>query len=414
MESLKEEDVNEILSSKKNKSKNLNLSDMTNYVDKLNMLLKSEEFSEAIEDAIFEGPPEISMKVLEKYIIKPGREINQNLFYRFLSSERFKSKNGGININRLIYLWIQFYKANLSSSTEAIRILEKIAECSCTKGNSPNKSIVELIKKQILPELLAGYTLPIIVDKVTEIEWLRLSNLFILATFGSNLKKSEERIQNIVYSWLEKNKFDIKNYNVKNLPMLNEFIEKNALSLNKQDDSNSQILQNEKNEGNEGTKLEPRATSWREGIQIIEKNILELESIRYSSQAIVDKLDKKIHELQSECTNLKVAEKILYSKLQEKEQQMHSLHEEIESLIISKKDIENKMISLCEFNETISRDRARAPEEFTNRIASTLRTEYKDYIEAETIQMNTELGENMRIQLRSIFDILEQFGICFK
>lgn len=59
----------------------------------------------------------------------------------------------------------------------------------------------------------------------------------------------------------------------------------------------------------------------------------------------------------------------------------------------------------------IDRRDARQADESTKRLASELRVEYRDFLDAADLPMDADLGENMREQLKNIFGILASNGI---
>jgi hypothetical protein len=61
--------------------------------------------------------------------------------------------------------------------------------------------------------------------------------------------------------------------------------------------------------------------------------------------------------------------------------------------------------------EALSRDRAKQSDEQMHRLASKLKVEYRDFRDAETLEMDCDLGENMREQLKNVFSILTKAGI---
>lgn len=62
--------------------------------------------------------------------------------------------------------------------------------------------------------------------------------------------------------------------------------------------------------------------------------------------------------------------------------------------------------------EALSRDKIKQAEEAEKRLSSKLRIEYKDFCDAIALPMDCDLGENMRDQLRGVFDILKKAGIA--
>ena len=64
--------------------------------------------------------------------------------------------------------------------------------------------------------------------------------------------------------------------------------------------------------------------------------------------------------------------------------------------------------------EVLSRDRNKQADELLQKLASKIRIEYRDFVDALDVPMSCDLGENLRLQLQSIFDILEKGGMKIK
>ena len=64
--------------------------------------------------------------------------------------------------------------------------------------------------------------------------------------------------------------------------------------------------------------------------------------------------------------------------------------------------------------DVLSRDRSRQADETLQRLASKIRVEYRDFTDAMDIPMSCDLGENLKLQLQSVFDILEKGGMKIK
>ena len=64
--------------------------------------------------------------------------------------------------------------------------------------------------------------------------------------------------------------------------------------------------------------------------------------------------------------------------------------------------------------EVPSRDRNKQADELLQKLASKIRIEYRDFVDALDVPMSCDLGENLRLQIQSIFDILEKGGMKIK
>jgi len=64
--------------------------------------------------------------------------------------------------------------------------------------------------------------------------------------------------------------------------------------------------------------------------------------------------------------------------------------------------------------DVLSRDRSKQADEVLQRVAAKIKVEYRDFLDAIEVPMSCDLGENLRLQLQSVFDILEKGGMKFK
>ena len=81
---------------------------------------------------------------------------------------------------------------------------------------------------------------------------------------------------------------------------------------------------------------------------------------------------------------------------------------------VKKIRMEDGKASGVEMVEILRRDKDKQSDETVKRIASRLRTYYMDYKGALSLEMSTDLGENMRDQLGEVFKILQDAGIIMK
>ena len=97
-------------------------------------------------------------------------------------------------------------------------------------------------------------------------------------------------------------------------------------------------------------------------------------------------------------------------------------HEVLENQLLSEIEVMKKKLnemrqSVQTYKENytvISGDNEGKFREFKSKLAGSLKNEYADFLEAEDLKMDADLGENMRYQLRSVFDILKKHDIDLK
>ena len=117
--------------------------------------------------------------------------------------------------------------------------------------------------------------------------------------------------------------------------------------------------------------------------------------------------NQQIADLQDTITELR-------KKLSATEGDIFALRQAVEQrdAVIAEKDAE--IAERVKMAEVLSRDRSKQADESLQRLASKIRVEYRDFVDALDVPMSCDLGENLRLQLQSIFDILEKGGMKFK
>ena len=116
---------------------------------------------------------------------------------------------------------------------------------------------------------------------------------------------------------------------------------------------------------------------------------------------------QKIADLQDTITELR-------KKLSATEGDIFALRQAVKQrdAVIAEKDAE--IAERVKMAEVLSRDRSKQADELLQKLASKIRIEYRDFVDALDVPMSCDLGENLRLQLQSIFDILEKGGMKIK
>lgn len=126
-----------------------------------------------------------------------------------------------------------------------------------------------------------------------------------------------------------------------------------------------------------------------------------------SEQSKLRGANQQIADLQDTITELR-------KKLSAAEGDIFVLRQTVEQrdAVIAEKNAE--IAERVKMAEVLSRDRSKQADESLQRLASKIRVEYRDFVDALDVPMSCDLGENLRLQLQSIFDILEKGGMKFK
>lgn len=110
----------------------------------------------------------------------------------------------------------------------------------------------------------------------------------------------------------------------------------------------------------------------------------------------------------------------LRAQLAEEKERVAGLEAAVSALTAEKEELDGQVVSLKkdsasarEMLSLMDRDHERQSNEQLKRLSSELRIEYQDFKDAEDLPMDVDLGENMRLQIQSIFKILRKHGLEF-
>lgn len=134
------------------------------------------------------------------------------------------------------------------------------------------------------------------------------------------------------------------------------------------------------------------------------KRITELKAREHDNSLKLREVSKELEDEKAAAAELRRQKCELESKCQAKQHEIEN-----KDRMLSEKDAE--IAERIRMSEVLSRDRSRQADESLQRIASKIRVEYRDFKDAVNTPMTVDLGENLRIQLQSVFEILEKGGM---
>ena len=139
----------------------------------------------------------------------------------------------------------------------------------------------------------------------------------------------------------------------------------------------------------------------------LKHRLLELQDKEASLTSRLNDAEKKNAENQNELKEVH-SQRIMLSQ---KCTQLESETREKDRIILEK---DTEISERIKMSEMLSRDRSRQADETLQRLASKIRIEYRDFEDAINAEMTVDLGENLRLQLLNIFEILEKGGMKIK
>lgn len=132
-----------------------------------------------------------------------------------------------------------------------------------------------------------------------------------------------------------------------------------------------------------------------------------------SNDALELDLRKTKEKLQREHEESEARCKVLADDVAMSQARITELEGEVERLRDEVAQTHAKLEAQRELANALDRDRAKQGDAALRRLTNKMRIEYEDYCDAEGLPMSVELGENMRLQLQNIFQILKDSGLKF-
>lgn len=114
--------------------------------------------------------------------------------------------------------------------------------------------------------------------------------------------------------------------------------------------------------------------------------------------------DEKLRRARQQIAEYQDTIKELHQRLSDAENSIATLSRDVK-----KKDTE--IAERTKLAEILSRDRSKQADETLQKLAYKIKVEYRDFADAQDVPMTCDLGENLRLQIQSIFDILEKGGM---
>ncbi|WP_419879601.1 hypothetical protein [Brevibacillus centrosporus] len=146
--------------------------------------------------------------------------------------------------------------------------------------------------------------------------------------------------------------------------------------------------------------LEASAKRANEDVLRLKAELMKVENIRAFTQRKLEDTEKSLAIINNQKQELENTNRELSEKLNK-----------LENLLVQKeKEYEKNRHELIDMSEHQTEFRT---EVFKNKLRKKLRIEYMDFCEIESDEMTLRLGENMRMQVKNIFFILESEGISF-
>ncbi|RQD69395.1 MAG: hypothetical protein D5S00_07235 [Tindallia sp. MSAO_Bac2] len=371
------------------------------YTEEMHHILQMDGYGKKIEELIFNGPPEASVKAFWSYLVTVEPETRVELLTAFFSSERFLDNKGGASFNRALLLLLSACE-NGDEDKVIYKILSGLDKVIINKKGKINDKTVSDFKRLFL-------------KKITDHSTIKNINL---------AGESSTRSLYPQFVRLLKKTLDVYKANNEEYTDIYQMLSLFVSALEEEEEVEEDKEVNElhvngsiKNDRNSVHKLSQLSIpdSLRELAQAVEKIEFENSSLEREKKELeieADKLKSKVEKTIKENETLSLTGKNLQKRYFQLEEALRITEA---NLLEKNKIISNLQLQIEKQSKVISlydEDKQNSLSEFINSLSSKLRAEYSDFKDAVELDMSIELGENIRQQLIEVFKILQKNGIA--
>lgn len=297
-----------------------------------------------------------------------------------LRIKAFKTNFKGISFKILVSLFANLLLISNPDNNIIINsVLSELPKKSKNKDGEILGDANITIKKYVIQILNVKTKFPVLKSLgISENNISALKNIFASTTNNmKNLTKNEKEIINNILQSIELSfSTNVKNANINTFKAATKKQNKNKRILTKKSDA-------------------PKAKNNKQG----------------SDKQTIIQLEKKLKELNHKLEHYEKEKKALNERY-------NSIHEELDISQKNNDELNKKNLSLqndlqkqTNILNIFEKNAQSSKKEMLNSIAAKLKCEYMDFISAKNIPMTVDLGENLRDQINTIFQLLEKNGI---
>lgn len=406
--------LDKLVESKKNKGGKITKKDRELYSEAWTSLIKNEgRFTERAEKYFYDGLVYTGSKPLVQWIL--GEKDKHKALKDFLSGTRF-GKDTSITFRALVSILANLLSSNLNDNTILCPIIKLIP----IQSKNKDKKIIGDAHRIFLRNFVNTIKFPV---SCPRLQALGLNHGYI-SDFVSLIDELLARIKSMELT-------------EKELAVIGEIIEwiHPELNSSKQVEDSTSINDNIAQEKYHNKDKVNSDQTTDEQVDLFQKlddllkqacvvnNALKVlnDNEKKSASEEIAKLKQEIEALKHQNDLLNKSNKNLKSIISDNEKTISSLNYDKD--ILNKDIVKLKTVIVAKDSEisernsmmdALIRDRNKQQDEQINRIASSLKIDYKDFKDAEKLAMDTDLGENMREQLKNVFAILIKAGIALE
>lgn len=376
-------------------------------------------FNDKAEEFLYDGFSFLGMVPFITYLSKTNDK--QETVYQLLSGKYFY-KNNSITFKVMLHLLALLIEKLPDEKTLMMMVIRRIPELSNNKEGKPLSDMSKSVDKFFINILSPETEFPNLNSlglRPKNIESFRNMMMDALHTLQTEEHSSPEELTIManIEKWLSE---DNKLAEATDKSEVNPETSQDSIDMVHADMSNNTSIQSI-DHPNISFSINSKSFTWRDGLSITANAIKQLEKELIQLQLNNENLLSENTKLKTERDNVRRALNREHECCEQQRVEIRSLSEDISLLRQQIAHLEIKVIEKdkeieerSKLADMLSRDRTKQSEEVLKRLAAKLRVEYLDFLDAETLPMNADLGENMRLQLKSVFDILKKNGISIE
>lgn len=352
------------------------------YTEALEEILFASGFNSEAEMLIFSGPPDKGIRIFWTIVSKTDITTQRTIINDFFNSDRYHSNVSGSATNRTMALLYEMINSGICE-LELIQMVYQRLMTIVRINSRTTDAFLTLILKRIDKQ---GFELLI----------------YIFQETGSN-----KAFVDLCNKACKSSKGKTISYGIKNLIATKLNMHLTTPNGKSRDNGKEDLGQQQQHQHSKSLQLreiadyidnlEKEIANLHIAIEKLQKNEIEFGEKTKKMEARISFLSRQNEDLGNQKNSLDTEISILKSQVTEQEKIIVKLTEETEKHI--------KVMSIY------NAERERSQQEFLNAIASKLKVEYIDFLDAIDMEMNIALGDNMREQLKAVFRILEKNGI---
>lgn len=385
------------------------------FVEQMGILLAEEGFSQTAIDYLKSGFTFMGAKPIAIYLQQKTVDARASEITELLTSKLFR---GGDNLTAFRFgISLSAYSIELFGEDQQLlaELIKVLPSVSINKEKQPLKDAPKIFEKYFLDIVSESTKLPRLDDLGIKDIYLREFRAMV-AKIANKVSPAYRAKASRIEEWIStgtshnaqstnsEKESSASNSKVSNEPRSShcDIPQKEAKALSTRELMNvSTIL------GELSARLKATVNSWsatRTELDAAKKQISSLEAKLQQYESQIENEARKYAQIVAELDNRAIVIEDLQIKIAKANQVIARQGKQIEELVSENARL-NSIISVY------SSDKESSQSEQLNSIASKLKSEYRDFMDAENEEMTLDLGENLRFQIKSIFRILAKAGI---